>query len=335
MRSRFVQVVVVITFYLLQVAPANASSCDQSIQDKNLALALDLCFPNARESWGWDPSGSDKFGSQTKPSKSSLLAAKLAEQGNPDFQFFYALVLENYIHQLPIRENYELVEKLRSERKLLLRKSAEGGQLHSMYLHISRVYTSAKNKISIGGDISAEDKSAALRYLDSFDLKETNFPSDIKTVIQQMNTVESPAPKLLIEDTENYSSLPEDKLFELANAVRFGDFGNEVRTPDPERSAPMFELLIAKYRNTAAAVIYRNDITDKSRQVELMRWASGLQNMDALVWYGAYLVCNSKSVEGVELLKKAEVAGKTSATLVLKEIAQEGVPANCYQGWLY
>ncbi|MDZ7869548.1 MAG: hypothetical protein U5L02_10215 [Rheinheimera sp.] len=121
----------------------------------------------------------------------------------------------------------------------------------------------------------------------------------------------------------------------MAFAVRFGDFGDEIRDANPTRSAPMFRLLIEKYQNTAAAVIYRADIADKDEQVELMRWASERNNYDAMVWYGAYLVCNAKKMDGLILLKKAKAAGNESAASVLSDIAKEGVPANCYQGWLY
>ncbi|WP_306520668.1 hypothetical protein [Rheinheimera sp.] len=319
---------------MLKATPAVANTCVQVLQAKELAGALNICFPQARASWGWDPSGSEEFGSPKSPSKAAVLAKELANSGVPDFQFFYAMVLKNYLYQLSPRDDFELVEQLTKETKTWLHKAAEGGQEQAMHLHISHVYRLGKS-LQFMEPPTAQEKSEALHYLAKFDLANANFPSDVQQVIEQIDTAESPETAPSIKDTDDYAALPETQLFELANAVRTGNFGKEILDANPTRSAPMFRLLIDKYQNTAAAVIYRADIADKDKQVELMRWASEKNNYDAMVWYGAYLVCNNKKIDGLVLLKKAKAAKNESATSVLNDIAKEGTPANCYEGWLY
>ncbi|MDZ7869549.1 MAG: hypothetical protein U5L02_10220 [Rheinheimera sp.] len=194
-----------VVLLLLKTSPAVANTCAQVLQAKELASALNICFPQARASWGWDPAGSEEFGSSKNPSKAANLAKELANSGLPDFQFFYALVLKNYISQLSPRYDFELVEQLKKESENWSDKAAEGGQEQAMHMHISHVYSRAK-QLKLMGLPSPAEKSAAQRYLAKFDLAKANFPTDVQYLIDNVETAEPPPPKRQIKDTDDYAT---------------------------------------------------------------------------------------------------------------------------------
>lgn len=330
-----------LAFGLLVLTSAVHADCMQNLQQEDYMGALKACFPELLNKKSPFRFGEDSpFGTVQAPSKEALLAKQLAEKGDPNFQLFWSFVLVSHGEKMSMDlEKYTLDEHraLRAGLNKQIQewriKAAEAGHQMAISMLVMPVYT--KQELPQPDFLpSAEEKALALRFLPKLDSSMHNLPVDLQQKIQHVKTKED---KLAEEQNQqqNAAKLSEQELIQLAKDLeRRSSYSGRVRSNWSELKE-VYQLLIDNYQNTDAAVSLANETSKRAVQLKWMQWAAERKHKVAMSWYGAYLVCNQQTTEGMAYLKQAQQAGDPDAPLLLDEIKDLGYTTNCDNGWIY
>lgn len=326
-----------LAFGLYVLTSAVHADCMQNLQQEDYMGSVKACFPELLDK---DPaaffSGSSPFGTAQAPSQEALLAKQLAEKGDPNFQFFWSLVLANHLEKQIFgaeTDNRALKDDLIKQARQWRIKAAEAGHQMAIYALVMPVYTRQQMQQS---DFlpNAEEKALALRFLPKLDSSIYKLPADLRQKIQQAKTKED---KLAEEQSQlqGAAKLSEQELIQLAKDLdRRSSYSGRVRSNWSELKE-VYQLLIDNYQNTDAAVSLANETSKRSVKLKWMQWAAERKHKAAMSWYGAYLVCNRQTTEGMTYLQQAQKAGDPDASLLLDEIKDLGYTTNCDNGWIY
>lgn len=341
-----------LAFGLLVLSSAVHADCMQNLQQEDYMGALKACFPellNKKSPFRFGEAS--PFGTVQAPSQEALLAKQLAEKGDPNFQLFWSFVLVSHGEKMSMdlvnhdekismgHEKYTLdehrvlqagLDKQIQEWRI---KAAEAGHQMAISMLVMPVYT--KQELPQPDFLpTAEEKALALRFLPKLDSSMHNLPADLQQKIQHVKTKED---KLAEEQNQllNAAKLSEQELIQLVSDLKDrSSYSGRVRSNWSELKE-VYQLLIDNYQNTDAAVSLANETSKRTVKLKWMQWAAERKHKVAMSWYGAYLVCNQQTTEGMAYLKQAQQAGDSDAPLLLDEIKDLGYTTNCDNGWIY
>ena len=330
-----------LAFGLLVLTSVVHADCMQKLQQEDYMGSVKACFPELLDK---NPasffSGSSPFGTAQAPSQEALLAKQLAEKGDPNFQLFWSFVLVSHGEKMSMDHEKYTLDELRALQAGLKKqiqewriKAAEAGHQMAISMLVMPVYT---NQELPQPDFlpTAEEKALALRFLPKLDSSMHNLPADLQQKIQHVKTKED---KLAEEQNQqqNAAKLSEQELIQLTKDLeRRSSYSGRVRSNWSELKE-VYQLLIDNYQNTDAAVSLANETSKRAVKLKWMQWAAERKHKVAMSWYGAYLVCNQQTTEGMAYLRQAQQAGDPDAPLLLDEIKDLGYTTNCDNGWIY
>jgi uncharacterized coiled-coil DUF342 family protein len=330
-----------LAFGLLVLTSAVHADCMQNLQQEDYMGSVKACFPellNKKSPFRFGEAS--PFGTVQAPSKEALLAKQLAEKGDPNFQLFWSFVLVSHGEKMSMDHEKYTLDELRALRAGLNKqiqewriKAAEAGHQMAISMLVMPVYT--KQELPQPDFLpTAEEKALALRFLPKLDSSMHKLPADLQQKIQQVKTKED---KLAEEQNQllNAAKLSEQELIQLASDLKDrSSYSGRVRSNWGEIKE-VYQLLIDNYQNTDAAVSLANETSKRAVKLKWMQWAAERKHKVAMSWYGAYLVCNQQTTEGMAYLRQAQKAGDSDAPLLLDEIKDLGYTTNCDDGWIY
>lgn len=292
--------------------------------------------------------GQHEFGSDSEPTPAAALLKHKAEKGMGGYQFYWAVALHLYAHDLKKKNNIISLRRARELEQLshgFLIKSAGAGYPRAIYfLGEQYLHNIAPTQ---------EEKNEALYYI--YILRSTKRPGteELFDKVNLKPVADSDMAKYR-QAVENYFDLTDDKaLLKLAESSRSGRFkiedDLEIRAIDVPverwRSEAIYTFLVWERRNIGAAYIYATQLNnERSEDHEFVKINRGIalilyelaaerRHPEAAAWYGEYHACQGDKLKALFWLNKAKGLGFQDADYIIAEILELGKPSTCIGDW--
>lgn len=327
----------ILSFSLFTVNAFAESDCLNQLRGTNIKTIVDTCFTFEKGKKDMailiGTNFSHEFGSKDNPSSEAIYLKKLADNENPQAQFFWG----KFVLGLAYDKISDL--EIKKEAKYWVNKSAKNGYPLAMFSIVNSYVNSTTLK-------SETEKQQAIALAEL--LIDNGFPQ----VEELLNKIKGNNSKddftLTINKLyQDHEKLNEQQILDLASvyvrgryyysqhkSLNLGRKDSKV-SKDFEKSISLLKHSI-KVHKTPEAGYQLGKVLEKKHSSETVKyylWAAKNKHSEAAGWIGEFYACTGEKETGISWLKKAKTLGYEYAEDSLGEIEDLGEPTNCQPSW--